>query len=397
MNPLVPPRLPTVFHIRSSSGLFGADRVVLDLCAELGAAGYRAVLVPLIEPDGTGAALRRAGEELGLPVRPLRLAGRFDLRAAAMLRRLAAAEGALVLHGHDYKSNALVHLARAPETWRVATLHGRVGTDWKLRLYEAVDARLVRRFDRVICVSAAMRAAEMRGGFVPTLVVNGIDCAPFRDAPAPDPGLKASLGLPEDAPVVGSIGRLSAEKGFAVLLRAAARLMADRPLLHVLLVGEGPERHALMDLAASLGLGDRVRMPGLRADTPALYRLFDVFCMPSYREGLPLVLLEALAAGAAAVVTPVGGIRDVLGAGEERDDGVALTSPPGDVAALASAIARLLDDPELRRRLGHAGSERVAQHFSRAAMARATACLYDELRQGRPAGGRRLNGAESGA
>jgi glycosyltransferase involved in cell wall biosynthesis len=103
--------------------------------------------------------------------------------------------------------------------------------------------------------------------------------------------------------------------------------------------------------------------------------------MPSYREGLPLALLEALAAGAAAVVTPVGGVRDVLGAGEERGEPVALTSPPGDVAALASAIERLLDDPELRRRLGRAGSERVAAHFSRAAMARATASLYDELRR----------------
>ncbi len=380
MKPPVPARLPTVFHIRSSSGLFGADRVVLDLCAELGAAGYRAVLVPLIEPDGTGSALRTAGRDLGLPVRPLHLAGRFDLRAAAMLRRLAAAEGAIVLHGHDYKSNVLVQLARAPDTWRVATLHGRVGTDWKLRLYESIEARLVRRFDRVVCVSAAMRAAETRGDYSPALVPNGIDVAPFRDAPAPDPGLKATLGLPSDATVIGSIGRLSAEKGFDVLLRAAAALAAERPTLHVLLVGEGPQRPALSDLAASLGLGDRVHMPGLRTDTPVIYRLFDVFLMPSHREGLPLVLLEALASGTATVATPVGGIRDVLGAGEGEGMPVALTAPPGDAPALAGAVARLLADPELRRRLGRAGRERVAAHFSRAAMARATASLYDDLR-----------------
>ena len=390
MTALVPPRLPTVLHVRSSSGLFGADRVVLDLCAELGRAGYRAVLVPLVEPDGTGAALRAAGQALSLPVRPLHLASRFDLRAAAMLRRLAAAEGALVLHGHDYKSNLLVHLARAPETSRVATLHGRVGTDWKLRLYESAEARLVRRFDRVICVSAAMRAAETRGDFVPALVPNGIDLGPFRDAPARDPELGASLGLPPGAAVIGSIGRLSAEKGFAVLLAAAAALAAERPALHVLRVGEGPESGALTALAARLGLADRVHMPGLRTDTPALYRLFDVFCMPSRREGLPLVLLEALASGTAAVVTPVGGIRDVLAAGEGEGQPVALTAEPGDAAGLAAAVGRLLDDPALGHRLGQAGQERVAAHFSRTAMARATAALYgelnDDLRRGRPPG-----------
>lgn len=379
----VPPRLPTVFHVRASGGLFGADRVVLDLCAELQRTGYRAVLVPLVESDGTGAALSTAAAELRIPVRPLHQSGRFDLRsAAAALRRLAVAEGAVILHGHDYKANVLIHLARAPETYRVATLHGRVGTDWKLRLYEALEAHLVRRFDQVICVSTPMREAETRRGVAPALVANGIDVAPFRDAPAPDPGLKASLGLPASATVIGSIGRLSAEKGFDILLRAAARLAPDHPALHVLLVGEGSEREALAALAASLGLAGRVHLPGVRADTPALYRLFDVFCMPSYREGLPLVLLEALASGAAAVVTPVGGVLDVLGAGEEEGAPVALTFAPGDVPELARLIARLVADPVLRGRLGRAGNERVAAHFSRAAMARATGALYDALRHG---------------
>ncbi len=383
----VPPRRPTVLHLRASGGLFGADRVVLDLCIGLAAGGYRAVLVPLLEPDGTGSTLRAAAEDCGIPVRVLPLQGRLDLRGGvSLLRRLAAVEGAEILHGHDYKANTLIHLARVAKTFRVATLHGRVGTDWKLRLYESFESHLVRRFDRVICVSEPMRAAETGRGFAPVFIPNGIDIAPFTNAPAPTAELRADLGLPPAAAVIGSIGRLSAEKGLDTLLAAAARLVPSVPNLHVLLVGDGTERTRLVRYAAELGLADRVHFAGVRADTPALHRLLDVFCLPSWHEGLPLALLEALATGTAAVVTPVGGVQDVLATEHKEGHPVALTFTPGDVAELASHLGQLLAEPELRRRLGAAGRGRVATHFSRSVMARATAALYDELRRAGPAG-----------
>jgi glycosyltransferase involved in cell wall biosynthesis len=387
-------RLPVVFHLRSSGGLFGADRVVLDLCLELPAAGYRALLVPLIEPGGVGAELRAAAEAAGVPVRPLILTRRFDLGAIHRLRRLAAIEGAEVLHGHDYKSNLLLALAAPPDTLRVATLHGRVGTDLRLRFYEAVDARLVRSFDRVICVSERMRALEARRGFQPITIHNGIDLERFAEDPAfgdPHPSgappdrdsrarLRGLLGLPADAEVVGSVGRLSAEKGYDVLLRAVARLVPSRPRLHLLLIGDGRERDALRQLADGLGIGGRLHLPGVRDDSPALYRVLDVFCLPSYREGMPLALLEAMAAGAAGVVTPVGGVPEVIGDPGE----LALTVNPGDVEGLSVALARLLDDSDLRVRLSSAARRQVEQRFSRDQMARAVAHLYDQLRGRNP-------------
>jgi glycosyltransferase involved in cell wall biosynthesis len=389
---------PAVLHLRSSGGLFGADRVVLDLCLELGKTGYRAVLVPLVEPGGAGEALRAAGEAAGIRVRPLALATRLDLGAIGALRRLARDERAAILHGHDYKSNTLIRMAGLGGVRRVATLHGRVGTDAKLRLYEALETRLVRRFDRVVCVSERMRAAEAERGLAAVVVHNGIDLGPFRGEPGIDPAARAAVGLPLDAEVIGSIGRLSAEKGYDTLLRAAARLLATRPRLHVLMVGDGPLKRSLEDLARSAGLRSRVRFAGLRNDAALLYRAFDVFCMPSHREGLPLALLEALASARAAVVTPVGGMPEVVGSTAGRNGGppgapdpaatggdfepgerVALTVAPGDAASLAAAVGRLLDDPGLRARLGVAARRRVEARFSRAQMARATAGLYDAL------------------
>ncbi len=109
--PLTPELRPTVLHLRSSGGLFGADRVVLDLCLALGAHGYRALLAPLTEPGTDARALRERAAALGVPVRPLVLGSRFDLGALGRLKRLVAIEGAVVLHTHDYKSSTLAALA----------------------------------------------------------------------------------------------------------------------------------------------------------------------------------------------------------------------------------------------------------------------------------------------
>lgn len=386
-------RKPTVLQVRASGGLFGADRVVLDLCAELESTGYRPVLVPITERGGAGAALTEAGEAIPITVRPLPMASRIDWRALAGLRDLATAEGASILHGHDYRANLLIRLAKVEGARRVATLHGRVGTDLKLRFYESAETRIVRTFDRVICVSETMRAAECARGLDPVVIHNGIDLTPFLSAAEPSPELRASLGLPADAEIVGSIGRLSGEKGFDFLLGAAARLATRRPRLHVVLVGDGPEHASLAQLAADLGIAERVHFAGIRDDAPVLYRLFDVFCLTSHREGLPLALLEALASGCASVVTPVGGIPEVVGSTSgklgEVSVTVAITVAPGDISSLASILSRLLDDASLRTRLGASGRARVEAHFSRAEMARRTADMYDELlgrrRVGRPA------------
>jgi glycosyltransferase involved in cell wall biosynthesis len=382
LKSLAPETRPTVLHLRASGGLFGADRVVLDLCTELPRLGYRALLVPLLDSDGGGQELRRAGEERGIPVRSIELRHRLDPSAVAKLERWAAIEGATILHAHDYKSSAIVALARGSGA-RIATLHGRVGTDWKLKAYEALEARIVRRFDRVICVSEPMRAAEARPGFAPVVIPNGIDLAPFVAAPS-QPGLRAALGLAADAELVGSVGRLSPEKGFDCLLQAVAQLAPERPRLHGVLIGEGPMRAALLAQAETLGIGSRMHFLGLRPDLPALYPELDVFCMTSQREGLPLVLLEALAAERAALVTPVGGIPEVIAARDGAGP-VAWTFPAGDAAELARKLVLLLADPELRRSLGAAGRARVLEHFSRARMAQATAALYDQV-LGRGAG-----------
>lgn len=180
--------------------------------------------------------------------------------------------------------------------------------------------------------------------------------------------------LPAEPVRIGAMGRLVAQKGFDVLVRAVQRL--DHPGdVHVLIAGDGPEREALSRLATRRP----VELTGFRHDVAGFLADLDVFCLPSRWEGLPFVLLEAMMLGVPVVATDVGDVREAAGPG-------AVVVPPDDVAALAGALQSLLDDPARRVTLGRRAHERASSALTVGAMADATGAVYEEVLQ---AGGRR--------
>ena len=184
--------------------------------------------------------------------------------------------------------------------------------------------------------------------------------------------LPSSSRAPGNGSVVGSIGRLDHQKGFDILLRAAAEV----PEARVVLVGDGSQRTALEALAGDLGIADRVSFEGHREDAWDLLAGFDVFALPSRFEGLPLALIDAMLAESAIVTTPVGSIAEAI------TDGVSgLLVPPDDAARLATAIRRLLANPDERASMGEMARRRALE-FSPAAMARDYERLYDALLAG---------------
>jgi len=204
------------------------------------------------------------------------------------------------------------------------------------------------------------------------VVLNGIE---LRGADGRTAGVRAGLGVPAEAPLVGEIGRLCDVKGQRELIAAIARL----PGVHAVLVGEdhaagGGYRELLEREARSAGVADRVVFAGYRPDADAVLDELDVFVLPSWIEGLPLVALEAMAHGKPVVATAVGGTPEAVLDGE-----TGLLVPPRDPERLAGAIERVLGDAELARRLGEAGRTRIAEHFSQQAMTRRVLEVYDEL------------------
>ena len=321
---------------------------------------------------------------------PMRRAIRPHLDAwhAARLSGLLISRRFDVVHTHSSKAGALGRAAallwsdavrvHTPHTFSFSFEGGAgqggesagprgllLGTE---RLLGRITAAMVHVSDSERDEGQALRViAPSRAVVIP----NGID--PGRYArPAGGAALRAELGIPATARVVGSVGLLNDAKGHDLLVRAAAFLPGD---VHLLIVGHGEREPRLREIAATLGLTPRLHLAGWRDDLAAVHDALDVFALPSRWEGLPYALLEALAAGKPCVATDVNGSRDIL-----RDEPPAgLLVAREDPAALADGLARLLADPGLARRLAEAGRERVRAAFSVEHMLDRTVALYEGL------------------
>lgn len=371
-----------VLHLLESGGLYGAERVVLNLSLALRDAGrFEPVVGCIVQRRDEPSALFDEARRLGLAaervlLRNLRLA--LDVpREARRLRRL----GVGLVHSHGYKATVYGRLLRA--LWPVpmtATCHLWFmdrSAPAKMRAMVALEQRLYRRFGSVVAVSGEIRDTLVRSGVDPgrvCVIANGIPLE--ADATNQQAGesagvLRAALGVPAGAFLVLNAGRLTAQKDQTTLLRSLSQLPAgDRPV-HLVVAGDGELREKLAALAAAPALAGRVRLLGFRQDVAQLLRAADAFALPSLDEGMPMILLEAAAAGLPLVATPVGDVPRLV-----RDGHSGLLVPCGDAAALAAALGRLRDDPELAARLGAAAREEVRREHSHAAMAARYAEVY---------------------
>jgi glycosyltransferase involved in cell wall biosynthesis len=204
-----------------------------------------------------------------------------------------------------------------------------------------------------------------------------VDVAHFAAPPAPwdRAGWRRELAIPPAALLVTTVCRLYKPRDFPTLLTAFAGVRRSLPAAHLLVVGDGPDRPALEAQVKSLELHPAVSLPGWRTDLPAVCAASDVYTLTTWGwEGLPLTVLEAMAAGLPVVATRAGGIPEAV---VEHSTGILVER--GDVASLEDALVRLLGDGELRRRLGAAGRQRSQQQFSTAVMVQKIDALYRTL------------------
>jgi glycosyltransferase involved in cell wall biosynthesis len=380
------------FH-QASPGL-GPPRprvFLLITLAEIGGAqSYVASLLPAITPHfdivvgahGNGP-LRDAAAAPGVRFVPLRHVRRpvnpwRDLIGLLELVRVLRRERPDIVHANSSKAGVLGRLAArlAGVPIRIFTVHG-----WAFAAHSGLSARLYRWADRAvrpltsvtICVSERERAAGIAAGTCDperTVVIpNAVDVAA---APRATPDH-------EKARIV-AVGRLKAPKDFLTLVRALRVL--PRGTFEAVIAGDGPDRHRLEREIDALGIGESVRLLGERSDVLRLLAEGDVFVLSSRSEGLPMSVLEAMAAGLPVVASRVGGVPELLGDGVEG-----LLVRPGEVGELAAALADLIAEPALRRRLGDAARARAEAYFDLEPFRRAHVELYSRelARRGLPA------------
>lgn len=378
-----------VLHVIETLGLGGAERLLTLAVRELKRTSHTNVVAHLLDEP---REWRTQIEDDGIPVESLALASPFAAAGAVMgIRRLMRRWRIDIVHSHLYFPNLYGQLAG----WRegvpvVSSLHNlefESGvlvdnprfTPGKQRLFREA-ARVAVRLSRptLVAVSEAVRVSALRRlGVAPETVItvhNGID--PHAFVAVPDRAVaRARLGVPADALVLATVGRLVPLKGVRYLLEALPAVRAAVPATVLLVVGAGPSRAQLEALAVAHGLAPAVRFLGAGVGLAEVaLRAADIFVAPSLSEGFGLTVLEAMAMARPCVTSHTGGLPEIV-----EHEGSGLLVPPADARALAVALRRLAGDTETRARFGRRGRALVEARFDIRDTAGRLAALYDDI------------------
>jgi glycosyltransferase involved in cell wall biosynthesis len=355
----------------STGGFYGAERTLLELATFLRDQGWDSRIVAL-EGDGSAELIRRAAEQ-GISGEAYVAAGRLGL--LPMLRRLRetlARESRAIVHSHGYKPDVLLAALGVPRRLACfATCHSWYSETLKLKALEYVDKLAVRRFDHVVAVSEDihrdLRASGTRTDRL-SKIANGISVpaleAHIRDA------IRSEWKLAPGEKLIVQIGRLAKSKRNEWLLKAFSTLAGDFEA-KVALVGDGEERAGLAAFTRSAGIEDRVIFAGYRRDAAAIMAAADVLVISSNKEGLPIVVLEAMAVGCPIIATAVGSIPETLSPES------AWIVPVDDNMALVRALREALGEDVLARARATQAKSVFLRSYARDVMGRRYLDLYE--------------------
>lgn len=363
-----------VLHLIDSLRYGGAETLLFELTSRLDAYGFRPSVF-YCEPGPLVDEFKRKK----IPVTRLAWLARVDPLLLAGMVNAIRKEHPQIVHTHLFKSDfhgrLAARMAGVPVV--VSTLHN--CNAWaKNPLFGWTYGFTAKFADKFIAVADEVRDYDIRYLHIPPqkilTIPNAVSVERFEGQSDKGLAVRKEFNISADAPLLGMIGRLEPQKDHENFLRAAARIHTDHPAARFFIVGDGSLRGQLVALTHTLGLQDAVTFCGLRKDIPAVMAALDMLVISSQYEGLPVVLLEAMAAGLPIVSTAVSGVISVVADGE-----TGILVPPSNSDALADACLRLIGNPELRRKMGQNGYARVKSRYGMTAMTEKTVALYRDL------------------
>ncbi len=371
-----------ILHGVISLDVGGLERIVTDLARTGQRHGHTVSALCLERPGTLAGELQSKGISVEGLDKPPGIRPELVEKIESILREMKPD----VIHTHQV--GPLWYLGRAAARSGIPVIHtehidnvAKAKGIWKKLKCRLLWRRAAKYADRFCCVSQDIADSAGRWGTVPSrklaVVLNGIDTNVFAER-AESLTLRRSLGIPDDARVIGSVGRLNEVKRQDLLIRAVAALRSGLPNVRLLLIGDGPEKENLIVLSKELGLSEAVIFGGYQSQPQRFLQGMDIFAMSSRLEGLPLALLEAWAAGLPVVSSDVGGIPKVVKSGTNG-----LLFPNGDLEQLVASLERLLSDPELAAEIGRAGRATVLESYTLDRMAAEYERHYREVIDGR--------------
>jgi len=360
-----------IININTEKTWRGGESQTFNLMRGLRAGGHdvSAAVMP-------GGALARRCRDEGIPILELSMRSDADVPAAWRLAGQARSARCDILHAQTARAHAIGLLARLCGAPGRLVVHRRLDFPIARNPLDRLKYRS-RRVDAWIAVAEVVRGVLIAGGVEPgriSVINSSIDLGRFTGVPDQRRAVRAELGIPQDAWLVGNVAALAWHKGQKDLLAAMPHLLKRVPSAWLVMVGGGEERTALEALARALGVESRVIFTGVRQDVPRLLTALDAFCMSSLLEGLCNSVLEAFAMQVPVVATRAGGLPELV-----EDGRTGLLVPPRDAQALAEALSRQHDDPAAARRMAGAARDLVHARFGVDYMVARTAELYARL------------------
>lgn len=364
-----------ILYIRDSGGIFGAERVILTLARGIDKELFNIFLLCMEGGNGNSRSLVNRAIQSGISVETIRVNGRFDIAALMKIRKVLKRRQIDIIHSHDYKSNLYGLLASIGlPVKRILTAHGATRDSLLKRLYLFIDVFITYRFfDIIIAVSEDLYRKLIKKGISKdhlAIIKNGLDltlnCNNFI--------AQEQLKIPGESKVFAVVGRLFPDKGHRYFLEAFSRIHRRYPNTFGLIVGDGPSYEEINRQVKEYGLSESISLCGLRYDMDSVYKQIDYLVIPSLTEGLPYVLLEAMAFGIPVVATSVGDIPKLI------DDGkTGYTVNPGDSDQLADKMALLMEDPIVAEHMAKRAKMVVETTYSAQQMIYQTEQMYQKI------------------
>jgi sugar transferase (PEP-CTERM/EpsH1 system associated) len=354
----------------------GGTEVLVDRLIRRLSERFRFVIACLDEIGELGDILRHDGfEVLLLSRRP-----GFDWNAVRRIATLIHERRVTLIHAHQYTPFAYAAAARLFRTRGklLFTEHGRFYPDQVSRKRRLFNRCMIRREDRMVAVGKTVRSALVDLEGLPPdridVVYNGVDLSRIDSDRSHRQAVRAELSVTNDEFLVLQVARLDRIKDHATAIRAIAAAAQHNHRLRLMIVGEGPERQTIERLVARHGLERRIVLLGQRRDIPRLLEAADAFLLSSVSEGIPVTVIEAMAAGVPVVATAVGGVPELVVDGE-----TGLLAPRGDDQKLSECLLRLATDGQLRDRIRRDARLRIESNFSEDRMVQSYHQLYEEM------------------
>ncbi len=365
--------MKNILHLRSSGGVLGAENVIIELSRFSGRNGFHSIVGAIHHTKDPAPQFIRLATNKGIETKLFSATRRFDGKCMRSIRRFIKERKIDLIHCHGYKEDIYGYFAGMGYP-RVATNHLWKKSDLRSKAYTVLDSLMLHRFTSVIGVSEEI-VEEMRcKGIKNTLkIANGVDCSLFAPRQKSTKILK-ELNLTNKDTVVCMVSSLSPVKAHSIAIHAFTKLIKDFPNAKLCIAGEGKAEPDIRRLIEEYKLSQATILTGALEDIPEFLSVADIFLLPSLKEGLPMALLEAMAAQKPPIASAVGEIPNVI------DNGISgILVEPANADQITDSLRFLLNNPQRAMTIGREARSRIVRDFSSEAMADSYCAVYEEI------------------